>query len=1199
MLLIVYLLGSGDWIRAEEALQTWIDPTQSPLLWISGNPGSGKSFLTYNIITYIHEMAMDGSSVVPDDACAAYFFFRDNNMDTQSVHQALRDMSYQLTQTSPTYEKHLARASHSSGEIASVRTAWSTLFKDYWIDDEAVGTAYLFLDGLDEALTEDRSTLFELLKDVQDAGSASHLRIVMLGRPHVTDELAYALDGEPPTIHVEPSKNGGDIAHYVEASISKSRALNKATKKLKATIIETLTQKAGGMFMWVKLMIADLNRKAQRLRESDVEKALHQAPKGLTEMLKHVLEGYSASMSEVEASDLNDMLMWVSLAKRPLYLGELDAALRLKSEEGEGLMDLEGNLRKAYASLFTLSRDDGLTTAELLSPKKSYDDDDDTVAGATEADGEDDLDFPSQFDSNPKTTTVNFSHASISDFFRDSKQGKVKAAGEDCPEIGVNLADAQVNIVRLCTDIIVEETLRDRMKDAVSLAGYAGNNWAEHLQQASYQAANDEDKLKIGTNIARMMHDNEIYPTWAGFRNQLYFAESFAKPMLPWLKSAEVTGAFGADTIAWLETIGETNALDIFEPVLRFSAQRWLLPKEGAEYRVDVVPILIYAWQARKGGEVVENLPKLTAERIINGVEWANLEQTAEWHRRLAMTYRDAECWDDARKHFEKALELDSGMWRALAGIAMLHYRREEYEEAIKCHEAILIAVEADTSHDETFKTINGRWFSYSNMGQIYNALSLKIDTEFTRETFALDTKSIECYRQAVKHKPTDYEALARCIYYYHQITQWNEPEESDGTAEGLSEKHTDTPDVPTAFECHEHVMKLAREVDGTLRDDKHTNLVHFLMEYKYDSGDYYQILSNAARETDQLEWLQERYRAAITAARVDLQPVTAACLSLCLADMYYKYGDQDKAMRIWEGIGLQSAQSTKVESEITYARWQALNKLGMHCITKAFEDESQADKWIGRMERIIARQHGRRGAAAAVQNSLPPNEIALYVAAWYCKQGHNDEARELVKPHVKEALVILSDDDPSNDAQGYINMSNAFTAIRDDVNAIAVLQAIRQMKKGVTVLASDSKKATDDGAALASKTNESSVAAEADAAPKEPTPGDVDEAKGESGEDDDDEEADPIWSCDGPCVRTFTDFDDAICCRMGCALFCKKCYALFLQDRIPFRVCSRAHEHLEVPPLQTRFKEGELVVEGKVMTLDEWKKGIKKSWGL
>jgi hypothetical protein len=103
---------------------------------------------------------------VPDDASVAYFFFRDNDAKTQSIQQALHDMAYQLTQSNPVYAKYLAARSHSPGQIASVRTAWSTLFADYWLGDEGTGVAYLFLDGLDESFSAEREILFELLGEV-------------------------------------------------------------------------------------------------------------------------------------------------------------------------------------------------------------------------------------------------------------------------------------------------------------------------------------------------------------------------------------------------------------------------------------------------------------------------------------------------------------------------------------------------------------------------------------------------------------------------------------------------------------------------------------------------------------------------------------------------------------------------------------------------------------------------------------------------------------------------------------------------------------------------------------------------------------------------------------------------------------------------------------------------------------------------
>lgn len=204
----------------------------------------------------------------------------------------------------------------------------------------------------------------------------------------------------------------------------------------------------------------------------------------------------------------------------------------------------------------------------------------------------------------------------------------------------------------------------------------------------------------------------------------------------------------------------------------------------------------------------------------------------------------------------------------------------------------------------------------------------------------------------------------------------------------------------------------------------------------------------------------------------------------------------------------------------------------------------------------------------------------------------------------MKDALVILSDDDPSNDSQGYISLANAFIAVNDDINALAVYQSFRPMKKGIAVLAADTKdphaKGTLDVAGTDEKAEESdkqdrTTGVEHKAEKDE----DQDETDDENEDDDEDYDDDDCWTCDGLCVRSFNNFDNAVICRMGCALFCQSCYALLLQDKIPFRVCSRAHEHLKVPVLETRFKEGELVVEGKVVTLDEWKKSIKKSWGL
>jgi hypothetical protein len=268
----------------------------------------------------------------------------------------------------------------------------------------------------------------------------------------------------------------------------------------------------------------------------------------------------------------------------------------------------------------------------------------------------------------------------------------------------------------------------------------------------------------------------------------------------------------------------------------------------------------------------------------------------------------------------------------------------------------VLVAVEGDTVHDEKFKDLMGRYRAHHDIADCHATIADQPDNCYTR---ALDIKALAHTQLAIKYNSTDYDSLVRCIGWYHDIAQWD-PAEDDATSE-RSAKRTEILDVPTSEECYQRVIQLARDINDTLRDNKHTNFIHTLMKFSANNDEYYHILSKAARETGQLDWLQGRYRAATSAAKKDLQPVTTTCLNLCLADMIYKHGDQDVAMSIWETVGLQSSQTIRVQTEIEYAIWEALNRLGMHCVVRACEDRSQADKWVGRMERIVARSHRRR----------------------------------------------------------------------------------------------------------------------------------------------------------------------------------------------------------------------------------------------
>ena len=156
--------------------------------------------------------------------------------------------------------------------------------------------------------------------------------------------------------------------------------------------------------------------------ENKIKDCLDKAPKGLTEMIHHVLENLSASIDDEDAAaELNQILGWIAAADRPLQLQEVKAVVQLKNEDGEENLILEEYLRTTYASLFSLAREDGMTTADLQSGSSPEATGDELVSTA---DGRDDVDHPTDFDYDPYTTTVAFCHASIGDYFRNSEHGK-------------------------------------------------------------------------------------------------------------------------------------------------------------------------------------------------------------------------------------------------------------------------------------------------------------------------------------------------------------------------------------------------------------------------------------------------------------------------------------------------------------------------------------------------------------------------------------------------------------------------------------------------------------------------------------------------------------------------------------------------------------------------------------------------------
>ncbi|KAH7317141.1 hypothetical protein B0I35DRAFT_512918 [Stachybotrys elegans] len=350
--------GTGDWVLQDEGLSAWLEG-ETRYLWMTGNHGTGKSYLTARVISWCFDQKYR----------VGYFFFRDNNPETRSVIQALRSIAYQLSENDAFYAKKLLGSNFHADEIRTVPSAFRRLFQEPFQDFSAGPPMYIFLDGIDEADPAEIEQLLDLMAlENGDDGilAESRVQFALIGRTHLSEKVTEQLDPLAlgsiyTTIQVTTSRNADDVRAFIEDAIFSARIMSKMTTDFKHEVIEAIVQQADGLFILAKLMVAELHRKS---RAQSILKSVREYPKETNAMLKQTLKNLMNTLSVEEAADLNEMLQWAVWAQETLTLAEMEEVLILKFTEPP--IRLEEALRGPYACFFELEREDGLTTDDLI-----------------------------------------------------------------------------------------------------------------------------------------------------------------------------------------------------------------------------------------------------------------------------------------------------------------------------------------------------------------------------------------------------------------------------------------------------------------------------------------------------------------------------------------------------------------------------------------------------------------------------------------------------------------------------------------------------------------------------------------------------------------------------------------------------------------------------------------------------------------
>jgi len=334
--------GTCGWFLKHKHYLEWRDSRADALLWVSADPGCGKSVLAKSLIE--NELASNSR------LSTCYFFFKDDNKEQQSVSTALCALLHQLhTQRPPLLSKEADLVLREGQDLhQDFHALWRILIRA--ASRPEAGNVICILDALDEGEASQVSSLIESLNrfqqkardDLDTRRRRNSLKFLVTSRPYFSiqsrfqETIAYF-----PTIHLSGENESATIEEEISLVI-KSRVPQIAARlrldaAVRDALQERLLQIPHRTYLWLHLMFEELQSSLDRT-EKKLTNLLNTIPRTVDEAYEKILQ------RSIRKRDARKILHAVLAAQRPLTIGEMNVILALEDEtEAYADLDLENN----------------------------------------------------------------------------------------------------------------------------------------------------------------------------------------------------------------------------------------------------------------------------------------------------------------------------------------------------------------------------------------------------------------------------------------------------------------------------------------------------------------------------------------------------------------------------------------------------------------------------------------------------------------------------------------------------------------------------------------------------------------------------------------------------------------------------------------------------------------------------------------
>ena len=413
-----------DWVLDDPEMRPWIeDDSGEGVLWMTGIPGAGKSFLCSLVVQNLQSQ---------QHLSTLYYFCGHQSSSENTCATMLRTLAIQLLQQNLDMASLVHQAYVQKGSNRSSPAMRAMLTKVL----PTSKAARIVIDGIDES---DHSTQQEVLKSlVEIQKSADHcckLLVSSRDEPQIQKSLAAKT-------HLRlGEKTVKGLGLYIKDRINSLQATLEMDSELVSLAEQRLHSKANGMFLWVRLVTDMLSYQTSELEFRD---AIDRLPEGLEEAYEVIQKRIDALRPIQLRQRAFRILYWVCAARRPILLHEV----------ADGIV-----LHPGQTALNRMTR--------VKNPKRDI------------------IDVCAPLLERPKNGVLEMVHFSATEYFLHEQSGPFIDAAKAHFNIAfsciINLTSC-LDLVPRATDGLSDEDLDSRVvQGCYGLHSYGQEFWSEHV----------------------------------------------------------------------------------------------------------------------------------------------------------------------------------------------------------------------------------------------------------------------------------------------------------------------------------------------------------------------------------------------------------------------------------------------------------------------------------------------------------------------------------------------------------------------------------------------------------------------------------------------------------------------------------------------------------------------------------------------